>query len=319
MKGEITMLLSLSLSAALLVFGPADTAQAQTPNDDEIVVTLLGTGSPALNPARFGPSTLVQAGGLNLVFDAGRGSSIRMGQIGVAPGRIDALFISHFHSDHVNGLSDLWMAGYMLNNPSGGRQAPLRVFGGIGMKNMADNMALAFQADTIVRTEGRGAPPGSGSITPYEIESDGIVFDEAGVRVTAFRVSHIEQSYGYRVDYRGRSVLLSGDTRFDQNLIDHGQGVDLLIHQVRMAPPGADNGNHTSPEEAGHIFLQTGARMGVYSHIILAGFESTDPAALADLEARTRKSYVGPLTLGVDLLRFVVGDQIEIDRSTIGG
>jgi ribonuclease Z len=294
-------------------------AAAQSPTDNEIVVSLLGTGSPALNPARFGPSTLVQAGGLNLVFDAGRGSSIRMGQIGVPPGRINALFITHFHSDHVNGFSDLWMAGYMLNNTSGGRQAPLQVYGGIGTTNMADNMALAFQADTIVRTQGRGAPPGSGSIEAHEIESDGVVFEQAGVRVTAFRVTHIAQSYGYRVDYRGRSVLLSGDTRFDQNLIDHGQGVDLLIHQVRMAPPGAANGNHTSPQEAGRIFLETNTKMGVYSHIILTGFESTDPQALAELEARTRTTYDGPLTLGVDLLRFVIGDRIEIDRSYIEG
>ncbi len=299
----------------LLPFLVSLNVQAQSPEDDEIVVTLLGTGSPALNPARFGPSTLVQAGGLNLVFDAGRGSSIRMGQVGVAPGRIDALFITHFHSDHVNGFSDLWMAGYMLNNPSGGRQAPLRVFGGIGMASMAENTARAFEADSTVRTVGRGAPQGSASIIPYEIESDGVVLEEGGVTVTAFRVTHIKQSYGYRVDYRGRSVLLSGDTRFDRNLIMHGQGVDLLIHQVRMAPPGADNGNHTLPEEAGRIFLQTGTKMGVYSHIILPGFESTDPNALAELEARTRTSYDGPLTLGVDLLRFVVGEQIEIDRS----
>lgn len=312
------VLLGRMVLLSLAVLGPLH-AQAQSLSDDEIVVTLLGTGSPALNPARFGPSTLVQAGGLNLVFDAGRGSSIRMGQIGVAPGRIDALFITHFHSDHVNGFSDLWMAGYMLNNSSGGRQAPLQVYGGLGIKSMADNMVLAFEADTIVRTQGRGAPLGSARIIPYEIQSDGVVFERAGVTVTAFRVTHIEQSYGYRVDYRDRSVLLSGDTRFDQNLIDYGNGVDLLIHQVRMAPPGADNGNHTSPQEAGRIFLETGTKMGVYSHIILAGFESTDPAALAELEARTRMSYDGPLALGVDLLRFVVGDEIETDRSYVGG
>ncbi len=286
--------------------------------EDTIIVTLLGTGTPQLNPQRFGPSTLVQAGGLNLVFDAGRGSSIRMMQVGVPPGRIDALFITHFHSDHVNGFSDLWMAGYMLNNSSGGRQAPLRVYGGIGVAPMAEHIALAFRADTTVRTEGRGAPPGSARIVAHEIATDGVVFDEAGVRVTAFRVSHIEPSYGYRVDYGGKSVLISGDTSFDQNLIDHGEGVDLLIHQVRMGPPGADNGFHTSPEDAGRVFAATGTKMGVYSHIILTGRENTDPAGLAELVVRTRETYDGPLTVGEDLLRFIVGDQITVDSSYVG-
>ncbi len=82
-------------------------ARATDVNEDTIVVTLLGTGTPRLNPRRFGPSTLVQAAGLNLVFDAGRGSSIRLGQVGVPLGRISALFITHLHSDHVNGFSDL--------------------------------------------------------------------------------------------------------------------------------------------------------------------------------------------------------------------
>ncbi len=316
---RVRVFAALLLAPLVLVAVTPQIAAAQTATDDNIIVTLLGTGSPALNPARFGPSTLVQAGGLNLVFDAGRGLTIRMAQVGVQPGDIDALFITHFHSDHVNGFSDLWMAGYMLNNQSGGRQAPLHAYGGIGMQNMAENMARAFEADTIVRTVGRGAPPGPENIVAHEIENDGIIFDEGGVRVTAFRVTHIEQSYGYRVDYRSRSVLLSGDTKFDPNLVAHGEGVDLLIHQVRMAPPGTDNGNHTFPEEAGSIFLETSTQMGVYSHIILPGFESTDPTALAELERRTRETYDGPLTLGVDLLRFVVSDQIEIDRSFIEG
>jgi ribonuclease Z len=305
------------MAGALLLLMP-HVAAAQTGADDNIVVTLLGTGSPALNPARFGPSTLVQAGGLNLVFDAGRGLTIRMAQVGVQPGDIDALFITHFHSDHVNGFSDLWMAGYMLNNPSGGRQAPLEAYGGVGMTNMAEHMALAFQADTIVRTAGRSTTPGAENIVAHDIENDGVVFDRDGVKMTAFSVSHIAQSYGYRVDYRGRSVLLSGDTKFDPNLVAHGMGVDLLIHQVRMAPPGSNNGNHTFPEEAGRVFRETGAKMGVYSHIILPGIESTDPEGLAELERRTRETYDGPLTLGVDLLRFVVGDGIETDRSYIG-
>lgn len=313
-----TRLCRIVIAVILLVSVASQANAQQTEDNDDIVVTLLGTGSPALNPKRFGPSTLVQAGGLNLLFDAGRGSSIRMAQVGVQPGEIDAIFLSHFHSDHVNGLTDLWMAGYMLNNPGGGRQSPLRLYGGVGLELMAEHMALAFRADTIVRTEGRGAPPGSMLIIAREIENDGVIFEEAGVTVTAFAVTHIDQSYGYRVDYEGRSVLLSGDTGFDENLIEHGRNVDLLIHQVRMMPPGRDNGYHTSPEEAGTVFVRTNTKMGVYSHIILTGFDSTDPQAIQDLVARTRTTYDGLLTVGSDLLRFTVSDEIGVDRTYVG-
>ena len=290
-------------------------ALAADVSEDTIIVTLLGTGTPQLNPRRFGYSTLVQAGGLNLVFDAGRGSSIRMGQVGASLGRINALFITHFHSDHVNGLPDLWMAGYM---GTGSRQTPLQLYGPTGITNMADNMMATFQTDTAARTQGGNVPAGAEKIEAHEIDSDGVVFDEAGVRVTAFSVTHIDPSYGYRVDYGGKSVLISGDTRFDQNLIEHGEGVDLLVHQVRMRPPGADNGNHTSPEDAGRVFATTGAKMGVYSHINLGGRSSSDPEGLEELVARTRETYDGPLTVGEDLLRFVIAEQVSVDSSYIG-
>ena len=292
-------------------------ARAADVNQDTIVVTLLGTGTPWLNPRRFGPSTLVQAAGLNLVFDAGRGSSIRLGQVGVPLGRISALFITHLHSDHVNGFSDLWMAGYM-GNPSGSREVPLQVYGPRGIKHLADNVMVAFQADTALRGRGGRIPRDAEKIESHEINSEGVIFDEAGVRVTAFRVTHVDRSYGYRVDYGGKAVLVSGDTSFNQNLIDHGEGVDLLIHEVRMRPPGADYGIHTSPEDAGRVFAATGTRMAVYSHIILAGRDSTDPAELAELVARTRETYSGPLTVGEDLLRFIVGDQVTVDSSYVG-
>lgn len=306
----------LAAAMTLCLISPHAHAEQST-MADEIVVTLLGTGTPVLNPKRFGPSILVQAGGLNLVFDAGRGASIRLAQVGVSPANIDALFFTHLHSDHVNGFSDLWMAGYMFNHARGGRQAPLRVYGGAGLAAMAEHISHAFQVDTAVRTEGRGDPPGAASIIAQEIGSDGVVFEEAGVRVTAFRVTHIEQSYGYRVDYGGKSILISGDTSFDQNVIEHGRGVDLLIHEVRMVPPGSNIGSHTPPEEAGIVFAQTNTKMGVYSHILVTGRDTTDPQALAELVARTRETYNGPLTVGSDLLRFVIRDQVEIDRSYV--
>src|SRR5579871_3919880 len=90
-------------------------AEEKPPVSNEIVVTLLGTGGPEPTALRFGPATLVQAGGLNLLFDAGRGVTVRLYQLGISSGKgIDAVFLTHYHSDHVAGLPDLWMTGYMF-------------------------------------------------------------------------------------------------------------------------------------------------------------------------------------------------------------
>src|SRR5699024_897887 len=101
---------------------------APTPSGDaEMTVTLLGTGSPVPSAERFGMSTLVQAGGLDLLFDAGRGATIRLNQVGLSAGQVDGLFLTHFHSDHVNGLADLWMSSYI---PAlGGREGRFQMYG----------------------------------------------------------------------------------------------------------------------------------------------------------------------------------------------
>ena len=312
-KANIVLIFIALLASSLAIIGsPANAANA---DDENIVVTLLGTGTPQLSATRFGPSTLVQAGGLNLVFDAGRGASIRMAQSGISPGQISALFVTHLHSDHINGFPDLWMAGYRPHPE--GRTGPLKIFGPMGTKQLGDNVMSAFQADSDLRGRGGRIPENAEKIETLEIGNDGVVFDEAGVRVTAFRVSHVESSFGYRVDYNGKSVLMSGDTSFDRNLIAHGQGVDLLVHQVRMRPPGADNGIHTSPEDAGRVFAQTGTKAAVYSHIILGPGNRSDEEKILELEARTRANYDGPLFVGEDLLRFDIGDEVRVDSSLL--
>ena len=125
------------------------------------------------------------------------------------------------------------------------------------------------------------------------------------------------------MDYHDRSVVLSGDTRVSENLIQFAAGVDVIVHEVAAARDellGRSEGvqrivaHHTRPEEAGVVFDRLQPRLAVYSHIVLFGDGDTPPPSLEDLVASTRTTYSGPLEVGVDLMRIEIGDAIEIQR-----
>src|SRR5262245_36398238 len=164
-------------------------AAAQQPGaSDEIVVTLLGTGSPQPLATRFGPATLVQAGGLTLLFDAGRGVTVRLYQLGLSSGKgIDAVFLTHYHSDHVAGLPDLWMTGYRFG-PFGSRSKPMRLWGPSdapkapsGAEKIAKGLSEAFADDLRIRQADEKIAAAATQIEARGFYGDGVVFDEAGV------------------------------------------------------------------------------------------------------------------------------------------
>jgi ribonuclease Z len=311
----------MTLTRRPLILGLAAAALGgAAPPAGQMQVTLLGTASPQPNINRFGPCTLVQAGGLNLVFDAGRGCVIRLDQVGVAMGKVDATFITHFHSDHLNGLPDLWMTGY-IQTPFGNRRAPMRLYGPTGTVRIANSMRETFKDDIAIRMADEHVPEAGTRIDAHEFaEAGGVVFNERGVKVTAFAAPHgdlIHPSVGYRVDYAGRSVALSGDTRPSQILVSHAKGVDLLIHEVFVMPPQAEKDptatvvrdHHTTPEQAGQIFSQVRPRLAVYSHIVQLRRPGMKSPTIADVLARTRKTYKGPLAAGEDLTRYTLTAQ----------
>ena len=189
-------------------------------------VTLLGTGTPNPRPDRFGPSTLVEAGPERLVFDCGRSCTTRLWQLKIPLGTVK-LFITHLHSDHTVGIPDLWLTGW-LTQPYGTRKAPFRVWGPEGTVAMMSNLEKSYEADIHIRQ-----PQGAAAAIDAKDFTEGVVYQENGVRVTAFKVAHADiNAFGFRIDYKGHSVVLSGDTRTSENLIRHAQNVDLLIHEV---------------------------------------------------------------------------------------
>jgi len=308
------------LLAMLLALGLAAEARAQS----DFKVTLLGTASPSPRPNRFGPSTLVEAGDQKLLFDAGRGVPIRMWQIKVPMGKLDALFITHFHSDHVSGIPDLWLTGW-LGPEFGRRAAPFRVIGPTGTKALMENIEKAYTLDIKIRLEDEKLPAAGIAVAAEEFERDGVVYEKNGVRVTAFEVDHgaaIKPAYGYRIDYKGRSVVISGDTRYNENVIKYGTGSDLLIHEVGSARKELMVNlfaqriiaHHTTPREAGQVFAQAKPKLAVYTHIVLLSGATIPEPTLDDVVAETRTTYAGPLEVGEDLMAFEVCDTVAVRR-----
>ena len=305
------------IAGLLAVFAVA--SQAQT----DFKVTLLGTASPAPRPERFGPSTLVEVGDQKLLFDAGRGVPIRLRQIGVPIGRLDVVFITHYHSDHVSGIPDVWLTGW-LAPPFGRRTSPFRVIGPVGAKALMENLERAYALDVKIRLEDEKLPPEGIATAVDEFDKDGVVYEKNGVKVIAFAVEHgaaIKPAVGYRVEYKGRSVTLSGDTRYDENVVKHASGTDLLIHEVAAALPALLAASvpmqriiahHTTPMEAGAVFSRTKPKLAVYSHIVLLSSEKIAEPTLDDVVAETRQIYKGPLVVGEDLMSFEIGDSVSM-------
>jgi ribonuclease Z len=303
-------LLSLVLLPFLL-FGLIRAPSAHAESDFK--VTLLGTASPQPLPNRFGPSTLVEAGDQRLLFDAGRGVPIRLGQINVPLAKITALFLTHYHSDHTSGIPDLWLTGWLY-----GRATPFRVIGPIRAKTLMTNLENAYALDIKIRLEDEKLPPEGIATTVEEFEQDGVVYEQGGVKVIAFTVDHgpaIKPAVGYRIEYRGHSVVISGDTRYNENVIKYGTGVDVLIHEVCIAPPELLKTNirfqrimahHTSPQDAGRVFSQAHPKLAVYTHLVFLG-ENPAPT-VEDVATQTRETYAGPLAIGEDLMSFEIDD-----------
>jgi len=308
----------LTIVFAFLLAAPGLAQSTPQPQPEKSIrVTLLGTASgPPVRLNRYQMSTLVEAGGERLLFDCGRGTLLRLAQAGVPPDQANKLFITHLHSDHIVDIPDLYLSGWASRAQ---RSHPLEIWGPLGTRAMMENLQKAFAFDIHIRRDVDEHFSAAGiKAIPHDIKQ-GVVFEKNGVKVTAFLVDHgpVKPAFGYRVDYAGHSVAISGDTRPSDNLVRYSKGVDVLIHET-LDPENLRSGvghlrpeqiqaiinHHTSPEQAGEIFTRVKPRLAVYSHY---------PDS-ANLVPATRKTYSGPLEVGQDLMTITIGEEIAVGR-----
>lgn len=284
-----------------------------TVHADFMRVTLLGTGSPRVETDRAGSAVLVEAGGKVLLFDAGRSIVQRLAQLGMPIAKIDTVFLTHLHSDHIFALDDLWITGWVYQ-----RRLPLTVYGPAGTSSFAKGLEQAYAYDVSVRNQYAGLDKDAIGLVTHEIEP-GVVYSKDRVRVTAFQVDHgiVNPAYGYRIDFGDRSVVISGDTTYSETLVEHARGTDLLIHEFFAARADLLEKNprlrrieryHTNPEQMARILHETRPRFAVLTHAILAGVRPD--AVVRDL----RERYAGEIHMGEDLMQFEIGGQVRMLR-----
>jgi ribonuclease Z len=294
---------------------------------DGLHVALCGSGSPLPDLRRASACTAVIAGKDLYVVDIGPGSERKLELMRLNPGTVKAVFLTHSHSDHIGDLGEL-----MLKRWSGGaRKMPLDVYGPDGVEIVVQGFNNAYSLDTAYRIRHHGPetvpPSGAGggaktfSFPPGKEET--VVLSEAGLKVTAFRVDHtpVEPAVGYRFDYKGRSVVISGDTRSVPSLTQQARKADLLVIealQPKMVGNLKEEANtvgrtniakilgdipsyHTSPEDAAKIAAQAGVNHLLLTHIV-------PPLPVSELKpaflGNTQKIFKGPLTIGEDGMLF---------------
>ena len=306
MIGRWAALLAL-LTGAAVPRSVAMTAPHSTV--DSTVVILLGTGGPRPNPMASGPATVVQVGARVFLFDAGPGIERRLNAAQLPINGVTALFVTHLHSDHTLGLPDLIFTSWVM-----GRKTPLAAFGPHGLRAMTDHIIAAWSEDIAIRTNGLEHEVRDGYRVNVREIGAGVVYDSAGVRITAIPVSHGDwkEAFGYRIDTPTRSIVISGDTRPSDALATAAKGVDLLIHEVypesravaENRPGGEDwpkylRAFHTSDVELGRIAAVAKPKLLVLYHVVQNG--GTDDEVLSGIR---RGGFAGAVVVGKDLRHF---------------
>lgn len=268
--------------------------------DDALRVAVCGSSAPLPSRSRAKACVAVFAAGRFWVVDAGPESVESLVLWGIPLSAIRGVLLTHLHSDHIGDLGEL-----QLQTWAGGREQPLAVYAGPGVEGVVEGFNQAYRLDQGYRTRHHGEkvmPSATWGMVAHRVDLDGppaaakdrtaLLFDEGGLRITAIEVDHapIEPAYAYRFDYKGRSVVITGDLKYHAPLARAAAGADLLVseaisrsmtksleeaaRQVQRERTAAIMHDvqdyHISPEEAAKIANDAGVKLLVFYHLLPA-------------------------------------------------
>jgi ribonuclease BN (tRNA processing enzyme) len=282
---------------------------ATAPPAPAVRVVLLGTkGGPTPSPFRAAPATLIEIAGRALVVDCGNGVARQLARAHVALPRLSRIFVTHNHSDHIADVGALIELAW-----SSGLNTPVTVHGPPPIGQIVHDQLAAFAYDIAGRIREEGRVPLAPLVHVDERAAPGVVLREADVTVTSALVDHetIRPAFAWRFDTPARSIVISGDTRYSDDLVKLASGADLLIHEAIYAPAIDQMGgegastlrdhlrrSHTVTEDVGLVAARAGVKKLVLSHLVPA-----DPAITDDMWlAGVRRNFAGEAVVGRDLM-----------------
>ena len=308
---------------------------------DGLYAGLAGSGGPLPDGTRTQTCLAVVAGEQFYIVDAGEGGARNLSLMGLLLGKADALLLTHFHSDHITDVGEIMLQHWV----GGSNSQPLVVIGPQGVESVVEGFNLAYKLDAGYRVAHHGEktvpPSGAGGVAKaitFSAEADAstVIIDKDGLKVTAFKVNHdpVSPALGYRFDYKGRSLVVGGDTSPVDSVKQQSHNADVLVHDAMsmpmvkmihdLAPLSASPSMakitldipsyHTSPEDAAKIAQEAGVK-----HLVLYHISPPVPNPLLNdiFLGDAAKYFKGPITIGTDgMLVFLPpnSDKIEIKK-----
>ena len=274
-------------------------------------LVILGSGTPNPNPERGGSAYAVIVDNTPYLVDFGPGAIRSFAALMPAWGggmkemdvtKIEHAFLTHIHSDHTTGLSDLLLTPWIM-----GRENKLNLYGPKGLEKMAGSLLDAYADDIDYRVNGTQPSNGTGYQFNFTELADGVVFQDRNLKVEAFRVNHgdFEDAYGFRFTSKDKVIVFSGDTGPSKSLERYAKDADILVHEVYSNAGFLKKtkdwqiyhrGHHTSTYEVGEIASRAKPKLLVLSHILFWGADERD------ILEETRTTFSGNIKIAEDLM-----------------
>jgi ribonuclease BN (tRNA processing enzyme) len=298
------------LKAGASLVGAATLAHAQAPERPRNRLVLLGTaGGPSPKAGRSAPAQALVLGDRIYLIDCGDGVARQLALAQLPIRQLRAIFITHQHSDHNAGYGPLWLLGWTAGLTT------VDAYGPPPLEKMTRLLLESYAFDIETRIADEGRAPLAPLVRPHDITAGGEIFRDDRVKVTAAVNKHppIEHSFAYRFDTSDRSIVISGDTNYSENVVALAKDADVLVHEALYRPyfergdaPQPQSvrqhiiASHTDVEDIGRVAAAARVRQLVLTHFV----PSDPPDAVSDAQwlAGVKKHYGGPVALGRDLM-----------------